>query len=119
MRSTARPGSRWRAAMRRGHADWPSGCWPRPKRGPARVRHRRVVDGTYENLIRLTLHQAFVGADGLRAGRLLAEAHTALMSEADRIQDAGLRHGFLLASSKTGRSWRCGRTRREGPPAAG
>jgi len=58
-------------------------------------RSTQQLDGTYEHLIRLTLYRAFVSSDAPRAERLLAEAHAALTTEAERIHDVGLRELFL------------------------
>ena len=55
----------------------------------------QLLAGTYEHLIRLTLHRAWAGADAPRADQLLVEAHAALAAEADRIHDAALRASFL------------------------
>jgi len=58
-------------------------------------RSTQQLDGTYEHLIRLTLYRAFVSSDAPRAERLLADAHAALTTEAERIHDVGLRQLFL------------------------
>ena len=58
-------------------------------------RSTQQLDGTYEHLIRLTLYRAFVSSDAPRAERLLAEAHAALTTEAERIHDVELRQLFL------------------------
>jgi hypothetical protein len=52
------------------------------------------LGGTYEHLIRLTLHRTLGGSDA-RAARLLDEGRAALLAEADRIDDADLRRSFL------------------------
>ena len=64
-------------------------------RAVAGVPRRQWLSGTYEHLIRLTLHQAFAGADDARAETLLVEAFAVLMDEADRIDDVELRRRFL------------------------
>jgi class 3 adenylate cyclase/tetratricopeptide (TPR) repeat protein len=51
--------------------------------------------GAYEHLIRLTLHRVRADSDPLGADLLLDEAHAALIVEADRIHDTGLRQLFL------------------------
>ncbi|MCE9657522.1 MAG: AAA family ATPase [Burkholderiales bacterium] len=53
------------------------------------------LDGTYEHLLRLTLHRAFAAGGDPRADVHLAEARAALLLEADRIDDAALRRSFL------------------------
>jgi tetratricopeptide (TPR) repeat protein len=51
--------------------------------------------GTEEHRIRLTLHEVWRRARDPRAGAALAEAHRALVHEADAITDAALRRSFL------------------------
>ena len=51
--------------------------------------------GAYEHLIRLTLYRVRAGFDPVGADVLLDAAHAALMAEADRIRDVGLRQLFL------------------------
>jgi tetratricopeptide (TPR) repeat protein len=54
-----------------------------------------LFTGTYEHLLRLTLCRIHIGSDDRRAELRLAEAYAALMAEADRILDDGLRRSFL------------------------
>jgi tetratricopeptide (TPR) repeat protein len=51
--------------------------------------------GTEDHRIRLTLHEVWRRARDPRADAALAEAHRALLQEADAITDAGLRASFL------------------------
>ena len=54
-----------------------------------------ALAGTYEHLIRLTIHLAWEAVGDARADALLDGAHALLMAEADRIGDAALQVSFL------------------------
>ncbi len=51
--------------------------------------------GSYEHLIRLTLARVSQATGEACSARRIADAHAALMAEADRIHDTALRHSFL------------------------
>ena len=54
-----------------------------------------TLAGTYEHLIRLTMHRAWAAVGDPRADALIDGAHALLIAEADRIRDAALRESFL------------------------
>jgi class 3 adenylate cyclase/tetratricopeptide (TPR) repeat protein len=56
---------------------------------------RGTLGGTYEHLIRLTIHRAWEALGDARADGLLDGAHALLITEADRIGDSALRESFL------------------------
>ena len=54
-----------------------------------------TLAGTYEHLIRLTMHRVWTAVGDRRAGPLLAAAHALVTTEADRIRDTGLRESYM------------------------